>query len=232
MKMQNNIVNNIIEKLNKKEEIAPFLFLWTPINTINDEIDKLSVDLCEKLWINKSYIFNFKDSKDKIKVAKMKEFLTKSFITPSFKAQFFIIENISRMTEKSANSCLKVFEEPGVWNIFFLTNESESSIIETILSRCTIIDLKQNEIFEKNEFYYNMIDDYIRGINYLLVWYVFKEKLIKEDYINILKNIIFYLKDKLIFLDMIEEINEDINLIQKNNLLSKYVVDKYIMKLK
>jgi len=232
MKMQNNIINTIIDKLNKKEEIAPFLFLWYPINIINNEIEKLSIELIEKLWINKNYIFSFKDEENKIKVKDIKEFLEKVFITPSFKAQIFIIENISRMTEESANSCLKIFEEPPLWNIIFLTSESESSILETILSRCTIINLNNQENYIKSEFYYSMIDDYIRWINHTFASYVFKEKLEKEDYINILRNIIFYLKEKLVFLDLIEAINEDINWIQKNNLLPKYVVDKYIMKLK
>jgi hypothetical protein len=136
------------------------------------------------------------------------------------------------MTEESANSCLKIFEEPSVWNLIFLTSESESSILETILSRCTIINSKNQDDYIKSEFYYSMIDDYIRWINHTFASYVFKEKLEKSDYINILKNIIFYLKEKLVFIDMIESINEDINWIQKNNLLPKYVVDKYIIKLK
>ncbi len=232
MKMQNNIIDTIINKIDKKEEIAPFLFLWSPINRINNEVEKLSFELSEKLWINKNYIFSFKDEENKIKVKDIKEFLEKVFITPSFKAQIFIIENISRMTEESANSCLKVFEEPPLWNIIFLTSESESSILETILSRCTIINLKKQDDNIKSEFYYTMIDDYIRWINHTLASYIFKEKLEKDDYINILRNIIFYLKEKLIFIDLIEFINDDINWIQKNNLLPKYVVDKYILKLK
>lgn len=232
MKMQNSLINSIIEKLNKKEEIAPFLFLWSPISKINNEIEQISNKLSDELWINKNFIFSFKDSKERIKVKDIKEFLEKVFITPSFKAQIFIIENISRMTEESANSCLKIFEEPSVWNIIFLTSESESSILETILSRCTIVNMDSLESFQKNEFYYTMIDDYIRGINHSFASYVFMEKLEKEDYLNILKNIILYLKEKLIFLDLIEAINEDINWIQKNNLLPKYVVDKYIIKLK
>lgn len=226
--MQNSIIDNIIEKLNRKEEIAPFLFLWsTPM-----DIEKLSFELSDKLDINKNFIFTFKDSKEKIKVKDIKEFLERVFIAPTYKAQIFIIENISRMTEESANSCLKIFEEPPFWNIIFLTSESESSILETILSRCTIININSFDKFERSEFYYSMIDDYIRGINHTLASYIFKEKLEKEDYINILKNIILYLKEKLISLDLIEKINEDINWIQKNNLLPKYVVDKYIMKLK
>ena len=225
-------IKNIIEKLDKKEEIAPFLFLGTPIHVINDKIDQISTKLSDELWINKNFIFSFKDSKEKIKVKDIKEFFERVFISPTYKAQIFIIENISRMTEESANSCLKILEEPPFWNIIFLTSESESSILETILSRCTIINIDGENKYERNEFYYSMIDDYIRWINHTFASYIFREKLEKEDYINILKNIIIYLKEKLIFLDLIEAINEDINWIQKNNLLPKYVVDNYIIKLK
>jgi hypothetical protein len=56
-----------------------------------------------------------------------------------------------------------------------------------------------------------MIDDYIRNINHDLASYVFKEKLEKDNYINLLKNLINYLKEKLVFLDLVEQINEDIN---------------------
>ncbi len=232
MKMLNNIIQLITEKLETKEEISPFLFLWTQIDKVNTDILNLSLELCEKLWINKNFLFKFENPEWKIKVKDIKQFLEKVFVTPTFKAQVFIIENISKMTEESANSCLKVFEEPPFWNIIFLTSESESSILDTILSRCTIINLKQENIFEINQLYYSMIDDYIRNINYDLASYVFKEKLEKENYINLLKNLIIYLKEKLIFLDLVEQINEDINWIQKNNLLPKYVVDKYIIKIK
>jgi DNA polymerase III gamma/tau subunit len=114
MKMLNSIVSNIIDKLNKKEEIAPFLFLGSPISKINNEVEMLSNELSEKLEINKNYIFRFKDEENKIKVKDIKEFLENVYIKPTFMAQIFIIENISRMTEESANSCLKIFEEPSV----------------------------------------------------------------------------------------------------------------------
>ncbi len=232
MKMQNNLIELITQKLETKEEISPFLFLWTQIDKVNTDILNLSLELCKNLGINENFIFKFENPEWKIKVKDIKQFLEKVFITPTFKAQIFIIENISKMTEESANSCLKVFEEPPNWNIIFLTSESESSILDTILSRCTIINLNQDNIFEVNQAYYDMIDDYIRWINHDLASYVFKEKLEKENYINLLKNLIIYLKEKLIFLDLIEQINEDINWIQKNNLLPKYVVDKYIIKIK
>lgn len=232
IKMINSVINNVVDKVNKKEEIAPFLFLWSPISDLNLKIQDLSKNLSEILDINKNFIFTFKETEWKIKVKDIKEFLEKTFVTPSFWSQIFIIENISKMTEESANSCLKIFEEPWIWNTLFLTSESESNILDTILSRCTIVNTNQQEKFEKNEFYYNMIDDYVRGINFLFASYIFKEKLEKEDYINILKNLILYNKDNLIFLDMIWEINSDITWIQKNNILPKYIVDKYLLKIK
>lgn len=230
--MLNNIIEIIISQLNKKEEIAPFLFLWNNISKVNNEIEILCNDLCEKLDINKNYVFKLVDDDTKIKVRDIKDFLERIYITPPYKAQIFFIENIWRMTEESANSCLKIFEEPWVWNLIFLTNESESSILDTILSRCTIVNFDNKEDDIKNDFYYSMIDDYIRGINYSLASYIFKEKLEKEAYIKILKNLIIYFREKLIYLDFIEKINDDINWIQKNNLLPKYVLDKYLIKIK
>lgn len=230
--MLNNIIEIITSQLNKKEEISPFLFLWNNISKVNNEIEILSNDLCEKLDINKNYIFKFEDDDAKIKVRDIKDFLERVYISPPYNAQIFVIENISRMTEESANSCLKIFEEPPLWNIILLSSESESSILDTILSRCTIINFDNKDDDIKNDFYYSMIDDYIRGINHSLASYIFKEKLEKDAYIKILKNFIIYFKDKLIFLDIIEKINDDINWIQKNNLLPKYVLDKYLIKIK
>lgn len=229
--MQNNLIISILEKIERKEWISPFLFLWQWINEINQKVDEISSELAIQLWISNNYIYVFKDNLEKIKVENIKEFLEKVFIVPSFWAQIFIIENISRMTDQSANSCLKIFEEAPFWNIIFLTNESESSILETILSRCTSINLNSSKYQNRNEKYYNMIDDYVRWIDHDLASFVFKEKLEKEEYIKILKTMILYFKEKHIFLDMIWEINEDLNWIQKNNVLAKYIVDKYIFKI-
>ena len=230
--MEHDLINNIVEKINKKEEISPFLFLGYPVSEINKKVYELTIKLCEILNVNKNYIFSFQESEWKIKVKDLKDFLENVFITPSFKAQFFIIENIAKMTQESANSSLKIFEETPAWNIIFLTSESEANILDTILSRCTIINLTKWDENIKNEFYYNMIDEYIKNINLALLNYIFKEKIEKEEYIKILKNMILYFKENKIYLNLIWEINEDINWIQNNNFLAKYVLDKYIFKIK
>ena len=71
----------------------------------------------------------------------LKEFLSNSNQKPRFKFQVFFIENISRFTLKSANSCLKFFEEPKFGNIIFLSNTSEAGILDTIISRVQIVNL-------------------------------------------------------------------------------------------
>lgn len=230
--MQTNLVDLIIEKIKRKEEISPFLFLWWDFWKLNNKIEQLTNNFITTLWINKNFIFLLKDNNEKIKVKDIKEFLEKVYVTPTYWAQVLIIENISRMTEESANSCLKIFEEPPIWNILILTNNSESWILETILSRCTLINLEDETLYEENNFYQNMIDDYVRWINHDLASYIYKEKLEKTDYINILQNFIIYFKKNLVFLNLIDKINEDINWIIKNNVLPKYIVDKYILKIK
>jgi len=52
------------------------------------------------------------DDEEKIKIEKIKQFLTIGYQKSSFTFQIFIIQDIERMTRESANSCLKFFEEP------------------------------------------------------------------------------------------------------------------------
>jgi len=66
---------------------------------------------------------------------------------------------------ESANSCLKFLEEPSIGNIIFLTNTSESQILETILSRVQTINIFSSVKSEKNEFFYSLIDDFVSKKN-------------------------------------------------------------------
>lgn len=47
-----------------------------------------------------------------------------------------IIDEVECFNDESANSLLKLLEEPGIKNIFFLLSEDESKILPTIRSRC------------------------------------------------------------------------------------------------
>ena len=65
-----------------------------------------------------------------------------------------------------------------------------------------------------------------------LVSYFYKAKLEKTDYINFLQNLILFIKKNLIFVDYLDEIVDDINAIEQNNVNAKFILDKWILKLK
>jgi hypothetical protein len=71
-----------------------------------------AIELLKELAIPINYLSKLEDSNEKIKLETIKIFLNKSNSKPGYKVQVFLIENFSRLTLQSANSCLKIFEEP------------------------------------------------------------------------------------------------------------------------
>ena len=53
----------------------------------------------------------------------------------------------------------------------------------------------------------------------------------KEDYILFLENLIIFAKNNIILINFLDEILEDINSIKSNNVNSKFIVDKWILKI-
>jgi len=232
--MLNNIKNRIIENINKGVENSPFLFMSWNLELLNQKIYNFSLDILSEYDVPKVNIFVLKDDGESIKISEIKEFLSKLNSKSSYKLQIFIIENISRLTLQASNSVLKQFEEPGEWNLIFLTNKSESWVLETILSRVSFVDLWLKQIRENYEFYSNMVLDYLNGRSLNLVSYFFKNKLEKIEYINFLKALIDLNKQQKISFsnELLDELLDDINLVANNNVNAKSVVDKWILLIK
>ena len=79
--------------------------------------------------------------------------------------RFIILDNIDLFNINSLNALLKVIEEPSASSYFFLINNQEQKILETVSSRCleTKIFLKHNERINIIE---QLIDEY--SINKIL----------------------------------------------------------------
>lgn len=225
------IIKKLNDKINKETHIAPCLFFGKNKQLLSTQVQNIASALCESFWVPKTYIFTLIDSWEKIKISEIKSFLELSNSNPGYKFQIFIIENISRLTVQAANSCLKKFEEPWIKNLFFLTNTSESGVLDTILSRTQVFDLSGQSFSKKNEFFYSMIKNYVEKNNSEIFSYFFRNKVEKEDNIIFLENLILYAKENFCFIDLLEEINEDITAITNNNVSSKYIVDKYLLKI-
>lgn len=222
-------IKQISERIKKGEELSPFLFIGQNTEILNSKVEEIILELFSEFEIPKVNLIKLEDNWENIKIQEIKAFTKKWELGTPYKFQIFFIENVSRLTLQSANSCLKFFEEPWIQNIIFLTNSWENGVLETILSRVQTVNLWLNKKVEQNTFYFNLLDNYLEKRNSEIFSYFFRNKLEKFEYIDFLKNLILYSKKNFVFLDLIEEIDEDINLVEKNNVNAKGIVDKYLM---
>ncbi len=224
----------ISKQIKKGEEISPFLFLSPNLELLHGQLESNILNILKESSIDKQSLFHLRDTGESIKIEEIKNFLAQGNIRPRFAFQIFFIEDISRMSLQSANACLKFFEEPGQWNIIVLTSNSESGILETILSRVQVIkDYAWNkDLVRDTWFYKSMISSHVSASSDELVRYFFSGKYEKQEYINFLYALIEYIAETWNYSQLLDEIHEDIWGILKNNLQGKYIADKYIILIK
>lgn len=226
------LISKINEKIKLGEEISPFLFLWKNLEITNSIVEETSKLLLKEYWIPNVYLHILRDDLESIKIKDIKDFISHWNNTVPYNFQIFFIENISRLTLAASNSLLKFFEEPWKQNIVFLSNNSESNILDTILSRVQIVELWWNSISRLSEYYQWMIKWYLSWESDELVSYFYRNKLEKNEYLEFLENLLIYARNNMSFIEFLEEINEDINLIKQNNLNARYITDKWLLKIK
>lgn len=230
-----DIFNKIIEKIDKGEEISPFLFISKNTEILNENIKNLALKILKHYEIPKEYFYVFVKEKEtkseKIWVEEIRNFSSKADIWTPFKVQIFLIENLWNLTDSAWNSLLKFFEEPWVQNIVFTTNSSEVGILDTILSRVQIINFESKSKDKTNSFYQDLLKNYLKNNDTEIINYFFNAKIEKEEYISFLENLIIFIKNNLIFIEFLDEILEDINAIKQNNVNAKFITDKWIFKI-
>ena len=226
-----DIADIVIQNVWRGDQTSPFLFVWNNLEWVNAHAEALAYWLCEQYDIPHVAFAHMMDDGNALKITDVKGFFKKAELSSPYKIQIFLLENISRMTLSSSNSCLKLFEEPWVQNIIFLTNTSESQILDTILSRVQVIPVEWVSRKQKSDFYFGLIDTYLHNKNPEIFAYFFKNKLEKSEYIDFLENMILYARTHWVFIDLLEEINQDIMLIQTNNVNAKGVVDSYLLRI-
>ncbi len=80
--------------------------------------------------------------KKNIAVSQIRELRAQAFVKPhSAEHRVFIIEQAQRMNEQAQNALLKVLEEPPAGVIFILITPSRTAMLDTIISRCTLLSL-------------------------------------------------------------------------------------------
>ncbi len=129
----------------------------TKQSVILDEVDK---NICSDL-----YIINSNSEIKKNDVTFLKHIF--SFKSQENNKRVYIINNANLLNVSSSNTLLKFLEEPEDGIVAILVTDSRYDLLNTIVSRCQVLTLKNNESF-------------IDGI----VWDDYDEKLNYTDFVN------------------------------------------------
>ena len=109
-----------------------------------------------------------------IRIAQIQELISQLNLKPAYaKKRVVLIQEADRLNQESANSFLKILEEPPLDTLMVLTTSEENMLLETILSRCQKVSfsplthtvLKQilSERFDVNGNEVDFVINYSRG---------------------------------------------------------------------
>ncbi len=109
------------------------------VKTINKYFSKKFNSL-EQALHNPDFFVVEKEEKGNIKIEQVKELQKRLYFSPYENShQFALIKEAHLMTTEAQNALLKTLEECCEKTIIVLTTNSESAVLQTILSRCTRI---------------------------------------------------------------------------------------------
>lgn len=163
---------------------------------IKQEIDTLDITIIEKDSETKT-------TSQSIGIETVKLIQKKLFFKPiKSKSKLIVIEDAQLLTPEAQNALLKVLEEPPENTFIILGTENKEALLPTILSRCQIIELEEEQkklsektIDELNAFIQNLpelsIGDKLKQAEQLA-----KDK---EKAIAWIENIILLLRQQLLF---------------------------------
>lgn len=105
------------------------------------------------------------DGKKNISVAQIRDVRAEAFIKPRLQEKkIFIIDPAHRMNEQAQNALLKVLEEPPKNVIFILITTSRTLLLETVISRCTLLSLSNTEAKAKENAVYTAAQNFIDSL--------------------------------------------------------------------
>lgn len=117
--------------------------------------------------------------------------------------RIYIIKNAEKMNQASGNTILKFLEEPEDNIVALLLTDNRYSILETILSRCQILSLKETNLLDEEEdqfleflkFVVNPID-FFKRYNYFINNYITDKTIAKEKLLQVESTIVQYLNNQ------------------------------------
>lgn len=157
----------IIESKNKESALEAAKFLSMYVVCTSDNKPCKTCEQCHKAEIKGHADISYPRPENKSKtysIEQMRNIIKDSYIRPNeANAKVYVLEEAdNRLTDIAQNSFLKLLEEPPQNVYFILLCESAQKLLVTILSRCTVVRLKNDvKISEKALEYAEKI---VRGI--------------------------------------------------------------------
>lgn len=153
-----------------------------------------------------------------------KEYSNKSTIGNK---RIYIIKEAERMNQASGNTILKFLEEPEEGIIALLLTDNRYHILETILSRCQVLTLKESNVLDTEEdkvieFLKYVVNpkEFFKKYNYFINNYI-TDKYVAKDKLILVENIIInYLNDQYFGDHFDEKTNEILSEIEEDKLLN------------
>ena len=153
-----------------------------------------------------------------------KEYSNKSTIGNK---RIYIIKEAERMNQASGNTILKFLEEPEEGIIALLLTDNRYHILETILSRCQVLTLKESNVLDTEEdkvieFLRYVVNpkEFFKKYNYFINNYI-TDKYVAKDKLILIENIIInYLNDQYFGDHFDEKTNEILSEIEEDKLLN------------
>lgn len=128
-----------------------------PFSTLKDEDAKFYLTELEKKSLDPYYKINMPNANN-IRIDSIRQIKREIYLTAQAnKKKVFLISDADKMTLESANSLLKILEEPPGNSLIILTTSRPNSLPPTIIGRCQKIQFndiseKDIEIYLKNKF--------------------------------------------------------------------------------
>ena len=124
-----NVIKKIIRKDHSADEYEKICYLID-----NSNYDDLKIIKPDGNNIKKEQLLSL-----------MREYKSKSLTDTN---RFYIIENAEDLNASASNTILKFLEEPEPFIVAFLITKNINNVLETIVSRCQIINLNHNVTIE------------------------------------------------------------------------------------
>ena len=153
--------------------------------------------------------------------------------------RIYVIKNAEKMNQASGNTLLKFLEEPEDDIVALLLTNNRYNIIETIISRCQILSLKEADILDDEEekllefleFVVNPKKFFIK-YNYFINNYISDKNIAKEKFNSIEKTIIEYLNNQYFGDSFNEKINSILDKVDEKKLLFYIsIIEQELLKL-